>query len=274
MIIARFMSIPKGQVLSTEGAGSLHVQQSTAEQVTVLHSPSSLTVTRLRHFYHIHAPLNLRSEAHSAPACQEAHCTASSANTTTMTAPTYALWDAIKEARDSSVYPKGADFWPEGSLRRIITKNHISTELYPPTAQRPFSYVDSELIRFVQENGTKLLAICLMCRIRRTELRQAMHDFRRYGLNDQSLPISQEVLTQCPLWYDGPDVNNFLQHQWKFVAPKFSMGRCLPMPGLSEGTILPFIQLWTVAKGNFGTVYKVRVHSSHFDRDDPIQQVR
>lgn len=191
-----------------------------------------------------------------------------------MTVPTYALWDAIQEAKDSSVYPKGAEFWPEGSLRRIITKNHISTELYPYTAERPLSYVENELIRFIQQNGTKLLAICLMCRIRGAELEQAMHEFRGYGLNDQSLPVSQGVLTQRLRWDNGPDVNNFLQHQWKFVAPKFSMGRCLPMLGLLEGTILPFIQLWTVAKGNFGTVYKVKVHSSHFDREDPIHQVR
>lgn len=189
--------------------------------------------------------------------------------------PTDALWEAIQEARVSSKYPSKADFWPEGSLRQIITENDISTELYPRDAGRTPFLEDNELIQFIQNNGTKLLAICLMCRIRGSELEGVMYDFRKYGFSDQSLPVSQDVLfpyAQRLRWY-APDVNDFLQHQWKFVLPKFSMSRCL-ISGLPEGTILPFVEFRTVAKGTFGTVYQVRVHPSHFDDDDPIHEVR
>lgn len=192
-----------------------------------------------------------------------------------MSLPPDTLWEAIRKAKVKSEYPAKADFWPEGSLRKIIMENDISTELYPRATERGPPFVDNELIQFVQKNGKKLLAICLMCRIRRSDLELAMYEFRKCGLNDQSLPVSQEVLlpyAERLQWYE-PDVHNFLQHQWKFVVPKFSMSRCL-MPGLADGTILPFVELLTVAKGNFGTVYKVRVHPSHFDPNDPIHQVR
>lgn len=237
-----------------------------------MHSPINVSLTRLRHYYYINSPLNPGFEALSAPACQEAYCTAGPANTTTM--QSFPLWEAIQQAMDSSEYPSKADFWPEGSLRQVITWNDVSTELYSRVATQPPPFVDNELIQFIQQNGTKLLAICLMCRIRQSELEQAMYAFRNYGLYDQSLPVSQHDLTPYAqrLRWNGPDMHNFLQHQWKFVAPKFSMDRCL-MPRLPEGTILPFVQLSTGAKGNFGTVYKVRVHSSHLDREDPIHQV-
>lgn len=47
MLVARYLNTPKGQVLLTEGAGALHIQQSNVEQVIVLHSPTSLILTRL-----------------------------------------------------------------------------------------------------------------------------------------------------------------------------------------------------------------------------------
>lgn len=189
--------------------------------------------------------------------------------------PPLSLWEAIQGAEALSEFPSKAYFWPEGCLRKIITKNIISTELYRRDDERAPPRVDNELVHFVRENGTKLLTICVMCRIRESELERAMGDFRKYGLNDQSLPVSQEILfpyAQRLQWYE-PDAINFLQHQWKFVVPKFSMGHCL-MPDLPEGTILPFLELSRVFKGNFGMVYKVRVHPSHFDRDDPIHNVR
>ncbi|KAG8161671.1 hypothetical protein KVR01_008658 [Diaporthe batatas] len=199
----------------------------------------------------------------------EASCTAGPANTAMM-ARTCALWEAIEQAKASSEYPRKADFWPEGSLSQVIERKHVSTELYPPAAP---SSVDNGLIQFVEKNGTKLLAICLMCRIRGSELKRAMREFKDRGLYDKSLPVSEGDLAPYARrlgWYKI-DLDNFLQHQWKFVVPTFSRSRCL-MPRLSEGEILPFLQISPAGKGSFGTVYKVKVHPAHFDRGDPIHQ--
>lgn len=47
ILVALYLNTPKGQVVLTERAGALHVEQSNVEQVIVLHSPTGLILTRL-----------------------------------------------------------------------------------------------------------------------------------------------------------------------------------------------------------------------------------
>lgn len=191
--------------------------------------------------------------------------------------PTCRLWDELNEAKASSKYPCKADFWPEGSLQKIITKNDIITELYHVNAvdNEP---VDNELVQFILRDAMKLLATCLISQIRHSGLAQTMCIFRTHNFSDKNLPVEEKVFKSYQfaddLSWSPPQMLNFLQYQWKFVAHTFSRACYLIPRPLPEETILPFIESTALAQGHFGTVHKVTVHPSHFDRDDPVHQVR
>lgn len=201
--------------------------------------------------------------------------------------PTSRLWDELKEAKASSKYPFKADFWPEGSLQRIITKNDIISELYQvnsvdnePVDNEPVDNepVDNELVEFILRDAMKLLATCLISQIRHFGLAQTMCIFRNHNFSDKNLPVEEQVFKRYQfadsLSWSPPQMLNFLQYQWRFVAHTFSRACYLIPRPLPEETILPFIDSTALAQGHFGTVHKVTVHPSHFDHDDPVHQVR
>lgn len=185
------------------------------------------------------------------------------------------LWDKIERAKVPSNYPQNAEFWPEGSLCRI-TEDDITTELYGCSADQVGDDFDDELVQFILTDATKILAACFLSHIRYSNLEQTMSFFWEYEFSDSCLPLNEDVISQHAdrLPWEGPQMASFLQHQWQFVAQTFSRGRCLVPGPLPRDIIFPFIQASPVGQGNFGTVFKVTVHSSHFDWDDPIHQVR
>lgn len=190
-----------------------------------------------------------------------------------MTQP-LSLWDKIDDAKTSSEYPYKVEFWPEGSLGQI-TEHDIIMELYGYLANRARDAVDLGLVQFILTYATKLLAACYISQIRNQNLGQTMSFFRNRGLSDRNLPFEQAIISQCATYlpWTRPQMTSFLQYQWKFVAQQFPMDRCLVSRILPE-IILPFIQASPLGRGNFGDVFKVVVHPSHFDEDDPVHQVR
>lgn len=185
------------------------------------------------------------------------------------------LWDNIYGAKVSSEYPYKTEFWPEGSLRKI-TENDITMELYGYTTNQVGNTFDDELVQFILRDATKLLAACFLSQVRNSYLKQTMSVFRKLGFSDRFLPLNEGVISQNAgrLQWNRPQTVTFLQYQWKFVAQKFSRSHCLVPYPLKTEIILPFTQVSPSGEGNFGAVYKVTVHPSHFDRDDPIHQVR
>lgn len=185
------------------------------------------------------------------------------------------MWDKIARARTSTEYPYEVEFWPEGSLHEI-TRMDIILELYEYSANRAVNAVDNGLIQFILKHATKLFSACYISQIRFSSLKQTMYFFRNHSFSDGSLPFKQDDISQYAdrLSWDKSQRASFLQWQWKFVAQRFSMDRPLVPVPLPTSTILPFVQASPLGQGTFGTVYKVVVHPSHFDRDDPIHQVR
>lgn len=183
------------------------------------------------------------------------------------TAQTGYLETKLLEARKDSKGPFRGKFWPEGSLRSVFTEDSLKS----------FD-LGKVLVEFVLRKATKLFAICLLAGITQPELEMTMSIFKDHDFSDFSLPVSADHINSIDgerLPWSPVQKDSFLKVQWQFLAPIFPLQSKLSPFHIREDAILPFVEVEKATKqGSFGTIYKVTVHSSHFDRGDPVQQVR
>lgn len=175
------------------------------------------------------------------------------------------LMTKLLAARTASKGPTRGWFWPEGSLRRIMTEDSVRNVL-----------LDSELVQFVLQKATKLFALCLYIGMTRSELQDTMEIFRAQNVLDGSLPISISSFIENLPW-PVSQKDSFFRSQWEFMAPVFPLDHWKLSQILDLGdAVLPFVEYERVtgAASISGQLYKAQVYPSHFDRDSPVQQVR
>lgn len=188
------------------------------------------------------------------------------------------LSTAINATYQKSTFPQGRDlqFSPHGSLDSIITATRVG-EILTGTGHNSAPQ-NKGLIEYVLRKATKLFAIVLWIDFRGERLTTTMASFYHNRTCDQDLPVDLEVLetsskfSVCRSWKDIYKTN-FLTSQWMFLAPRFAVEDAVKRLQFHPKIILPFKMVktdQTPSEGAFGTVWRVKIHPSHFGH----QQVR
>jgi hypothetical protein len=191
------------------------------------------------------------------------------------------LSDILRLSMKKSEFDKTPyTFLPQGTLDTLITKATIlhAMGVVPPTSE------DDELAIYILTKAKRAFATAAYIELQPRTLYNAMVLFRDTGFTDERLPLeklSGDILVKNELsWQQHPLVNleeaerseakkiwtfgrvhNFLEDQFKFLAPVISTAR----PDQDFGhLILPFVKKHAAqAEGSFGEVTKYEIHSDH-----------
>ena len=158
-------------------------------------------------------------------------------------------------------------FLPVGDLDYILTSQAINEELTSLGLKDPSS--------FVFRRAKKTFAILLV--IGKLD---GLRDLIKEEYGDELLPLSNSAIDSVEDGKPGFPFSNwdsytrdrFFEFQWTLLAPVFSEGEHLK---LEFDVRLPFIETEPIAKGAYGGVHRVKIHSDHetFDRlRSPTQQ--
>lgn len=146
-------------------------------------------------------------------------------------------------------------FIPGGDLEEALTTHAIEVE--------PRSHKLADISHDVFHYAKKIFAILLV--IGKLD---ALQDFIDRGLRDEDLPLAismtgsmdDEHLKSAFSGWDLDARKQFADFQWTLLALIFLEGKHLK---LHDETRLPFIKTKPIAKGAFGGVHRVEIHSDH-----------
>ena len=157
-------------------------------------------------------------------------------------------------------------YLPVSDLDDVLTSQAINEEIKSLGLEDPSS--------FVSRRAKKTFAILLV--IGKLD---GLRDLIKEGYGDEVLPLSNSAIDSVqgkpglPFSnWDSYTRDRFLEFQWTLLAPVFSEGEHLK---LEFDVRLPFIETEPIAKGAYGGVHRVKIHSHHetFDRPrSPAQQ--
>lgn len=175
------------------------------------------------------------------------------------------LVDRLLGRLEKSSFDKGKEFWPDGCIENILTRNTLAGELAEQCNQIP----PSGLVDFIDSKCRRTFAIVLCCNLTGRKLLRAMSYFERLDFKDSDLPIVgdefQRIFFSTGKYRDpwnGLAVRNFDFYQWKSIAPVFNY-RIRELQ-LESGDVFPFT--WSSLRGSpgtFGEVHEVTIHPAH-----------
>lgn len=192
-----------------------------------------------------------------------------------MTDPVIDLVVHINEALSQSDFPTPENgYFASKSTLTAITEPSIAYTIWPDL-KLDETLVDSEreLIEFISEQARELFAIGIYMEIQK--LGDMMQLFRRHGITDKSLPISDDGMeTMWPgVRYKGRR-RSFKDSQHLFRPQSFRMQDRFSVIQLESKVVLPVLQSTHISQGQFGIVYKVVLHEDFLDLNNPIRKVR
>lgn len=185
--------------------------------------------------------------------------------------------DLILEKSCKAVVFENREFFPDGSIEPLITKESVMKELII-TEETLQENPTAELLDFILTRGKRLFAILINIGLTGEKLVDAIRQFLEISFGDESLPITNANVHTVP-FFDGQVSfvgkkrghplrwgerlkRQFRFTQFEYLAPVFSSDN-LDME-LDAQYILPFIARHGDRKtGGFGEVYQVDVHPSH-----------
>ncbi|PVH79109.1 HET-domain-containing protein, partial [Cadophora sp. DSE1049] len=180
------------------------------------------------------------------------------------------LSDLILKKSCKSVVFDNREFFPDGSIESLITRESVMEELVM-TKETLRDGPTAELLDFILTRGKRLFAILINIGLTNEKLVGAIRQFLEISFGDASLPITNDNVHAIPFFgkkidrqlrWDSRLKREFRFKQFEYLAPVFSSDN-LDME-LDAQYIFPFIARHGDRKtGGFGEVYQVDVHPSH-----------
>lgn len=171
--------------------------------------------------------------------------------------------------------PKNGLFAPRSTLRAINNTSVIRTIWPGWESFESLDDSDRKLVEFISGHAPEIFAIGIYMGIDDQSLRDMMQLFMRHDISDRSLPISDAEMGA--IW-PGPRYNGrrrlFKDSQRLFRAQGFSMRDRFSVIQLQPNIVLPILKSEAISQGQFGIIYKVRLHEEFLDSNDPIRKVR
>lgn len=155
----------------------------------------------------------------------------------------------IRSLREENISQR--KFVPDHALHCLVSDEFIYRALEKANVA---SVQRTEVARKIAQGGKKIFAILI--------LDDKFIDIFKFiesdELHDTKLPFKLDAL-RSELKMSDPE--QFEERQWEFLTPTFVRGtlnRCF-----RDRIILPFVIKEEVAKGAFGTVYRLKLHAEH-----------
>lgn len=171
--------------------------------------------------------------------------------------------------------PKNGYFAPRSTLRAI--NNASVTRTIWPHSESFESLDDSDrkLVEFISGHAPEIFAIVLYMDVLGQTLRNMMRLFMSHNISDSSLPISDAETEK--IWpgarYQARR-RNFQDSQNLFRSQHFPMRDRFSVIQIQPKVVLPILKSEHTSQGQFGIVYKVKIHEESLDSNDPIRKVR
>jgi len=184
-----------------------------------------------------------------------------SSHTLTMEVPADGLRARILDLRQTNYDLR--PFVPQDDLYSLLTLPVVSSTL-------EYNGVDKgrlgDLAQIVHQGARKVFAVLVI-------LNQVQHISVLVGHDqfqdlDQQLPFDSDKIKRKGI--SASMASDFYDQQWQFLAPVFS--KTLLPRELVDLTPLPIIERDKIGSGSFGTVYKIRIHTSHHNLDKSVEQ--
>lgn len=165
--------------------------------------------------------------------------------------------------------PDNGYFAPKSTLN-LITNSSVTRIISPSSGI--VDDLDRKLVEFISGKAQEIFAIGISIDI---DLRNMMLAFMMHNITDRSLPISDaEMEKMWPGPRYQPRRRSFQDAQHRFRPQDFPMQHRFSVIRIQPRVILPIRESEQVSGGQFGIVYKVRLHEGVLELNDPIRKVR
>lgn len=194
--------------------------------------------------------------------------------------PKPGLPDQIYAAFDISMFgDRPARFLPQGSIDFLISNDNMDSISKIMGVQG--GEETGSLMQYILGRARKVFAIAVHSGIHGEDLLTAMNMLEQHNISDESLPLTEERLQHLQHQELPPEigcsdavassgreqiwtiarVGSFLDNQWKFLAPVFSLEKL--NHELHQRLILPFTYKEEISQGAYGKVFKCKIHELH-----------
>lgn len=185
--------------------------------------------------------------------------------------------------RTSKFGDQDLKFLPEGRINSLIAVDNLES-IKRIIGHKEFAQIGS-LESHILDDSKKIFAIAIDTGFKKQSLVKAMRMLEEHNLTDGKLPLSQDELQSLRdaeleampveedlsssmdiddelIWTDA-HIGNFLDNQWKFLAPVFSLNGV--NQDVRQRDILPFTEKTHRSSGTgaYGRVFKCKIHHSH-----------
>ncbi|KAG6359198.1 hypothetical protein INS49_012718 [Diaporthe citri] len=169
--------------------------------------------------------------------------------------------------------PKNGYFAPRSTLRAIHNAS-VTRTIWPDSESfESLDDSDRKVVEFISGDAPEIFAIGIYMDVHDQSLRDMMRLFMRHDISDRSLPISDAEMGA--IW-PGPRHNGrrrlFKNSQHLFRPQCLPMRDRLSVIQLQPNVVLPILKSEHTSQGQFGIVYKVRLHEEFLDFNDPIRK--
>lgn len=183
------------------------------------------------------------------------------------------LVDYINNALRESEFPtpNNGYFAPRNTLRAITEPSVTHTIWGSSKSFDALGLSDRRLVEFISGQAQEIFAIGIYMDV---DLKTMMSSFMKHGTTDRNLPISNSEMEK--MW-PGPRYHSrrrsFQDSQHLFKAQEFPTRDRLSIIQLQPKVVLPVLESEHKSQGQFGIVYKVKLHEEFLDLNHPIRKV-
>lgn len=188
--------------------------------------------------------------------------------------PVTDLMDHINNALRESDFPtpKNGYFIPKNTLTAITNSSVTRTVWADSKLFEDLADSDRKLVEFISEQAPEIFAIGIYLD---QNLKNMMRLFMKHDKSDSSLPMSDaELETVWPEPRHTARRRSFKDNQHLFRPQGFPRQNRFSVIEIQPNVVLPILQSEHMSQGQFGIVYKVKLHEDFLDFNDPIRKVR
>ncbi|KAI3390842.1 hypothetical protein diail_8545 [Diaporthe ilicicola] len=179
--------------------------------------------------------------------------------------------DALRESQFPT--PENGDFAPKSTLSAITNYSVTHTIWSNSTSFETLGDSDRGLVEFISGQASEVFAIGICMDIHKQKLGDMMRLFMSHDKSDRNLPLSDaEMETMWPKHKSRRRL--FKDFQYLFRAQHFPLQNRFSVISVLSNTVLPILESQHMSQGQFGIVYKVKLHEEFLDSNDPIRKAR